>query len=88
MAVALYGWQGHIKDHHLAELRLVIQRKYESMSATDRRHAGLVGEEESLEVLLTDLKKVVKRGLRLEQSCSTFGTGPLFWMHGLFNDNL
>ena len=88
IAITIYGKRCNIRDEQLNELRDFCCGKYEKMSDKEKSCVGLVGKEEPTEVLLMNLKTVVKRGTRLVWFCSKFGTGSLFWLHSLFTDNL
>lgn len=76
------------KNDELEELKGFLGRIYDQMNDKESNSIGLTDSEEPIETFLEDLKAIVKRGRRLVWFCTTFGTGSLFWLHGLFTDNL
>ena len=88
IAVTMFGRKGNIKDEHISQLKDFVIEKVEQMDDIERNSVGLADNEKPIEELLTNLKTISKRGARLVWFCSQFGTGSLFWLHGLFTDNL
>ena len=90
MAVTIYGNKTLIKDE-LNDMKDFLSRKYEKMNDKEKSSVVLVGKEgegDPTEVLLEDLKTVLKRGTRLVWFCNKFGTGSLFWLHSILTPNL
>lgn len=88
IACTIYGNKKQIRNTDLTEFMDFVQEKYEKLNTTEQDRIGLMDKNEPTEDLSMILKTLVKRGQKLEWVCKIYGTGSLFYLHSILNDNL